>query len=415
MIKYLFYLNGNAMFILTINVINEKNQCLSADEIIQRLIQGSRNHPSLVVFNPEVALNKKTLRNLLTRFPKTCIGLKLSSFVTLDNNPASIEWFEILCKLLPPHLRIIDATRMIHFSLCSEFQHRFFKALPKTIDHLILCNNYLGYRSNQSQLHALLSLLEGVRILDLRLNDINNLENQKKLKSISYLPSSCDTVYTELWDAPNLNKHLLSTLPPGVKTLGIAGIDLAQLSSFQEHIPPSLTNLRLFSLTNDIHNTPQSIKTLDLTGCTLNSDTSFAKIPPHVTTLILDNLEFSYITVSQWVTLIKSIPSTVTNVSLKGNNIFHYRNRKQRDELLLKLQPYNSNGRLNLLDNGEDDWERAALPLIKGVNQKILPNLDCAYYISTFLGAKSYTLFSKLQKKQPLIPESHKVKDITNN
>ncbi|MDP3270044.1 MAG: hypothetical protein Q8M40_13480 [Legionella sp.] len=398
------------MFYLVINVFNDSNQRLSADEIIQKLIIGSKNKPAIVVFSPDDTMDKKTLGDVLPRFPKTCIGLQLRMVASLENTEESIEWLEALCALLPPHLRILDASCMIHYSVSYELKIRFMKALPKTLDLLNLYNNHLSYGLNQSQLCALLANLQGARGLDLRENNVPEPGSGENYKPISYIPSSCTTLYTELKESSKLTKNLLKTLPPQVNILGIEGYQLTILHSFEKHIPPTLTTLRLLSLPNTLYIIPRTFSTLDLTGCGLNETFSLANIPPYVTTLILDNLSNSLKTAKQWLTMIQSIPLTVTHVSLKGNNIFRNRKPQQRDEMLRALQPYNQNGRLNLLDNCDDDWARAALPLINGVEQNIVPNMDCAFHIATFLGAKSLTLFCSLQRKTRVI--QHEVNEI---
>jgi len=123
---------------------------------------------------------------------------------------------------------------------------------------------------------------------------------------------------------------------------------------------------------------------------------------PHsaqVTTLILEHVVYISLKRS-WISLIQSIPLTVIYIRLKGNFIF-----RRLDIPLRDLEPYNKQGRLNLLDNGYDDWVRAALPLINAVEQHVVPNMDCAYHIATFLRAKSLTLFKALAQKKRIPPQ----------
>jgi len=388
---------------LTLSVYHEYGDLKTAAELLHDLRTGTQKGPTKVSFHPAGALPEETVHTVLTHLPKNCAGITLSTLTPCINTPGSIEQFERWCSWLPAHVTLLDLNALMHYSVSHALQCQIIQALPKTLNQIILRNNHLGYHRTAEELRELFAPLDGVHIFDLRDNHVHEVLWSEAIAPKPFLPSTCTTVSLDLSPYSLVcGRYLLSTLPPKTHTLCLS--NACALQALVAHIPPTVTTLKLISVDKEPWILPSTMTTLDLSGCLLHSEFTFHGLPPHITTVLLANLAYAFRTAQQWLTLIHSIPATVTYVNLQGNSLFRGRTPSARDQLLRALQPVNPQGRLDLRHTGEDDWVRAALPLIHGVEQKIIPNLDCAYHIATFLGAHSQTVFQRVAHRKRLAP-----------
>jgi hypothetical protein len=99
------------------------------------------------------------------------------------------------------------------------------------------------------------------------------------------------------------------------------------------------------------------------------------------------------------VQVLTNIPITVIFINLRHNDIFINKKTKERDALIDQLQGVNTHGRLNLENNGEKTFIRAASLLIgmrrNGIfNQRHIP-LEIINEIAYWLGAPHKRFFTE--------------------
>ncbi|MBN9230487.1 MAG: hypothetical protein J0I93_06505 [Legionella sp.] len=362
------------MYEYVIRVTNSSKEPYCVTEILARLKRTPRNQSYLVKCSPPGALSDDLLKELFMQWPKHIIGLHLNSWLSPNPRNTDIDRLEMFCKWLPSNLRLLDASYTLKELPSPEVQQRFVKALPKSLEYLSIKGNGLGRHMRAAHIKNLVKTLHVSHALDLRENNFHHAEEIAGLQALSGLPAKITVL--------GIDTHpmLMNSIPSQVRRLGLPTFCLSPTCKPKPIIPATVSYLEFSGY--------------------LFKEMTLEHLPSYITSLSLERCNLGILTNQDIIKLVASIPKTVTWVSLRANRLFTKRTVSERDRLLESLAPFNTDGRLQLDDNGEEEWIRAALPLINGIEQQRVPNWDCAYQIATYLGAHSLTLFKKLAQRK---------------
>ncbi|MDP3267632.1 MAG: hypothetical protein Q8M40_01155 [Legionella sp.] len=427
-ILWAFFLPVNLMQEYLITLSSDKHTLHSMVDIKLQLDKVPLNRPVSLCFTPCNSLTIEFIDELMRNLPPNVHGVNIVSLI----NFARIPFVHRLFSSLPLQIKYVCADNLWdHMTIedaegneekFAEDLINLFKALPKHVTKFRFKKNSLGMHPDL--LSIILSGLSHIHSLDLRDNELLNIPEESWPNIWSHLSESVSELLLNFkCNNPDLifsidakQKKILSTLPLQVKTLGLEVSDFINLVQEEANVVFScLSNnvktLRWFpskiggGLEPIIKATPPSITTLDLSDFSLGVF-GFEKIlglvgqiPWTVISLNLDYNALNILSTQQLGELMAEIPHTLTQISLRGNLLFKNKNLVQHEQLLETLKPYNTDGRLLLENNAENQMLLAAIPLVQLVKDRRLP-VELADEISQYLKPKKphffYEIYTKL-------------------
>ncbi|WP_347252092.1 hypothetical protein [Legionella sp.] len=267
-----------------------------------------------------------------------------------------------------------------------------FDSLNDSVNHLTFQCMFGGYSGSPLFLASLDSLKPSVKCLTFKHENWETTPIDTLESHFMQLPP--DSISSIILDGCQLEKRnaedvakLLAAFPPSVNRICIKNKNL--LKKNQDYLTSAFSTLKASTL--DFSNTkftieklkklflalPDSVTELDLSNTNLYElpldelIEAFKLLKPTVKRLNLNHNKFVELasppnpqeqeTCTRLTRFLKAIPTTVTDISLKHNQLFNKRSIAQRDALLDELREISH--RLNLSANGESDFARALIPV----------------------------------------------------
>ncbi|MBN9230849.1 MAG: hypothetical protein J0I93_08345 [Legionella sp.] len=355
------------------------------------------------------------VRNLPTNF----VGIDLLPFVA--NLP--LEFLEKILAALPAHIHYLNADHLITdylnplSAISNEFPYDLFKKIllkvPKTIREFSFKNNL--ERNLPGYLELIARYLPQVRSLDLQGNYLEQLHSKQIPGLWINLPMKISVLLLSFTPPVSRDERdtvkrdtILNQLPREITQLILSIRDFRtntheQLNHCFGTLSSSVKKIQWtyeeidepFYLVKLIKNTPETVSILDLRDLDLGSFNYCAKdikrgkpgklivdiinnIPAHVSTLLLDRNGLDSLTVEEFVLLISIIPATVTQVSLKGNNLFTNKPPSLQESILERIMPYTQSSVASdgisriILDDNDLNYIALAYPLEKSLGHDII-------------------------------------------
>ncbi|MBN9229682.1 MAG: hypothetical protein BGO90_06090 [Legionella sp. 40-6] len=324
------------MLHLKIRVSDEKHTPRAINKIVKELNNVPKNTPFTVEFYPAGDLNRNKAQELLQNLPTHCVGIKLSSLTNSSWSYPAIEHIEAICSAIPPHIKILNARNILPAETSFEHVKRFFTAIPKSITHLNLQENHLG--SVSFALSLLFPLLQGISLVDIRDNFKSVTEVYDLVHSLTTLPLTISSLYVDLKQhSQDIHNKFFINLPHHIQLLGLVADDFychEELTALSCLVPATVTTLKWLCGSKSptetlITHTPDTVKVLDLTNCSMYSFRRSLTVPQNITTVILNNNQLYLWPISQLIHFIENLPPQVRTISLIGNKIMEGRTEEE--------------------------------------------------------------------------------------
>jgi hypothetical protein len=325
---------------------------LYSNEMVIQILKATPSHVTTLKLSPQGIWGLDKLIEFLKQTPPRITTLDLSGYPLSD---ISEEELSQLFAAIPASITTIDLSNTVGIGPYQRYHFRAFESLPLHVKNIILDKNAFGYQPNINYMIEMIRTLPAqIKRLDLSGYNPSSKTVKEIIEIFSAIPHQVNTL--------DVNSYLLLLTDPQPTNYGYRPRPrtLSELSAILKAIPSYISTLKI-----------SYDKSTFIRPFVVAFEDFIKELLPHVTTLDLSNNQLGDLSLDELVSIIKAIPLTVKHIVLRDNYLFHDKSTKEVDIILKALQPYSSNGRIDISFNGDSDFGRIAAASVMDATPKL--------------------------------------------